>query len=175
MSFDDANSVDDAFSEYDNAIFIWPERETLVKEKPSLACLCKNQPDVFISHSSLDKELIVNPLQAYLQGEQIGTWLDSYEIDYGDNIYLKVNEGIEQAKVGLFILTDHFFDKRSGWPLTEFTTFFMEMMKSNKKVLLVNAGADQDKIHATMKSYKIIDWFGKESLPEIGKAIAKLL
>ncbi|WP_080760283.1 toll/interleukin-1 receptor domain-containing protein [Pseudoalteromonas luteoviolacea] len=69
-------------------------------------------------------------------------------------MYLKVNEGIENSDIGLFVLTDNFFDSGSGWPLSEFSTFFMEMMKSNKKVLMINAGVSPDKMHAMMKSYK---------------------
>jgi hypothetical protein len=131
----------------------------------------RNESKVFISHSSKDKDLIVNPLNSYLQANNIGTWLDSYEIDYGDNIYLKINDGIEKSDVGLFILTDHFFDSSSGWPLSEFSTFFMEMMKSNKKVLMLNAGVSPEKMHATMKAYKYLDWANGAGLPQIANEI----
>jgi hypothetical protein len=137
--------------------------------------MTKNQSKVFISHASKDKELIVNPLNAYLQAEGIGTWLDSYEIDYGDNIYQKVNEGIENSKVGIFILTNNFFDSASGWPLAEFSTFFMELMKSNKKVLMVNAGVDPEKMHSMMKAYRYLNWDDGSGLPEIANAIKKKL
>ncbi|WP_180768363.1 hypothetical protein, partial [Vibrio parahaemolyticus] len=76
---------------------------------------------------------------------------------------------------GLFILTDSFFDSASGWPLTEFSAFFMEMMKNNKKVLLVNAGVDESKLHALMKVYKYIMWDNGNGLPEIANAINRRL
>ncbi|HCH5776621.1 TPA: toll/interleukin-1 receptor domain-containing protein [Vibrio parahaemolyticus] len=155
--------------------FLFPERELFETVNPQYKAMFKNASRVFISHSSKDKEQIVNPLNSYLQANDIGTWLDSYEIDYGDNIYLKVNEGIENADLGLFILTDSFFDSASGWPLTEFSAFFMEMMKNNKKVLLVNAGVDESKLHALMKVYKYIMWDNGNGLPEIANAINRRL
>ncbi|WP_082988898.1 toll/interleukin-1 receptor domain-containing protein [Janthinobacterium psychrotolerans] len=135
LTFIDEAMVDSAFCDESGFLFHWPEREYLESKHPQYKSMKKNESKVFISHSSKDKEFIVNPLNAYLQAESIGTWLDSYEIDYGDSIYIKVNEGIENANVGIFILTDNFFDSSSGWPINEFSSFFMEMMKSKKRSL----------------------------------------
>ncbi|MFG5776387.1 hypothetical protein ACFIQF_04880 [Comamonas sp. J-3] len=86
-----------------------------------------------------------------------------------------MNEGIENANVGVFILTENFFDGSSGWPLTEFSTFFMELMKNNKKVLMVNAGIAPEKIHSMMKAYRYLDWNDGKGLPEIANAIKRKL
>ena len=155
--------------------FHWPEKAYFEKNNPQYACMNKNESRVFISHSSKDKEKIVNPLNSYLQANDIATWLDSYEIDYGDNIYLKVNEGIEKSDVGLFILTDNFFDSASGWPLAEFSSFFVELMKSNKKVIMLNAGVTPEKMHSMMKTYKYLTWDNGSGLPEIANAINKVI
>lgn len=176
QTFIDELMVDIAFvSEGGGFLFHWPEREFLESKHPQYRAMSRDISKVFISHSSRDKELIVNPLNAYLQAQGIGTWLDSYEIDYGENIYLKVNEGIEKAKVGVFVLTDNFFDSSSGWPLTEFSTFFTELMKSNKKVLMVNAGVNPDKVHSIMKAYRYLFWNEGKGLPEIANAIKRKL
>ncbi|WP_152032436.1 MULTISPECIES: toll/interleukin-1 receptor domain-containing protein [Pseudomonas] len=175
ITFIEETMVDMALVSEPSFVFLWPERELFETLNPQYKQMKRNDSKVFISHSSKDKELIVGPLNAYLQAEGIGTWLDSYEIDYGDNIYLKVNEGIENSKVGIFILTNNFFDSASGWPITEFSTFFMDLMKNNKKVLMVNAGVDQDKIHAMMKAYKYLNWDDGEGLPELANAIRRKL
>jgi hypothetical protein len=167
--------VDALIVENKNNQFLFPEKERINEFHPQYRCLKKNEARVFLSHSSKDKELIVNPINAFLQAEGIGTWLDSYEIDYGDNIYLKVNKGIESSDVGLFILTDNFFDVSSGWPVTEFSTFFMEAMSNNKKLLFINAGVSPENMHAIMKSYKYLTWTGLDSLPDIGAAIIRKL
>ncbi|MGP9417104.1 toll/interleukin-1 receptor domain-containing protein, partial [Halomonas sp. AOP7-E1-9] len=176
VTFIDEEMVDLVLTKEGGATpFLWPEKESFEEKNPQYACMKKNESRVFISHSSKDKELIVNSLNSYFQANDIATWLDSYEIDYGDNIYLKVNEGIEDSDVGLFILTDNFFDSESGWPLSEFSTFFMEMMKSNKKVLMINAGVSPDKMHAMMKSYKYLTWNDRSALPEIANAVKRIL
>ncbi|PJH88536.1 hypothetical protein CVG87_12705 [Pseudomonas sp. WCS365] len=175
ITFIEETMVDMALVSEPSFVFLWPERELFETLNPQYKQMKRNDSKVFISHSSKDKELIVGPLNAYLQAEGIGTWLDSYEIDYGDNIYLKVNEGIENSKVGIFILTNNFFDSASGWPITEFSTFFMDLMKNSKKVLMVNAGVDQDKIHAMMKAYKYLNWDDGEGLPELANAIRRKL
>ncbi|UII13512.1 hypothetical protein LRP86_00367 [Pseudomonas brassicacearum] len=48
-------------------------------------------------------------------------------------------------------------------------------MKNSKKVLMVNAGVDQDKIHAMMKAYKYLNWDDGEGLPELANAIRRKL
>lgn len=156
-------------------LFLFPEKLTFEKNNPQFACLSRNESKVFLSHSSKDKELIVNPLNAYLQANNIATWLDSYEIDYGDNIYLKVDEGIKKSDVGLFILTDNFFDSASGWPMAEFSTFFMGFMKNNKKVLMLNAGVSSNNMPAMMSAYKYISWENGAGISEVANAINKLI
>ena len=176
QTFTNDIQVDLSFvSEGGGFLFHYPEREFLEEKYPQYKSMKPNIAKVFLSHSSKDKDLIVNPLNSYLQAEGIGTWLDSFEIDYGDNIYLKVNEGIENSNIGIFVLTDNFFDSTSGWPLTEFSAFFMELMKNNKKVLMINAGIDPQRIHTTMKAYRYIDWKDGKGLPDIANAIKRKL
>ncbi|WP_367648952.1 hypothetical protein [Pandoraea communis] len=90
-------------------------------------------------------------------------------------MYVKVNEGIEKSEVGVFILTNNFFDSSSGWPITEFSTFFMELMRGSKKVIMLNAGVDPGKIDSMMKAYRYLDWNDGRGLPELGNAIRRKL
>lgn len=176
MTFIDEEAIDQVvIDEGGGPLFHWLERELLESKHPQYKPMKPNQSRVFISHSSKDKERIVNPLNSYLQAHGIATWLDSYEIDYGDNIYIKVNEGIEKSDVGILVLTNNFFDNSSGWPITEFSTFFMELMKGNKKVIMLNAGVDPEKIHSMMRAYRYLDWNDGKGLPELGNSIKKKL
>lgn len=176
QTFIDADMVDFAITpEGGGYLFLWPERELFEKQHPQYKNINEKQSKVFISHSSKDKLNIVNPLNAYLQANDIATWLDSYEIDYGDNIFIKVNEGIEESAVGLFVLTDNFFNSDSGWSLAEFSTFFTDLMKSNKKVLMLDAGVSPKNMLGMMKAYRYISWDNGASLPEIANAINKII
>ncbi|HGN9371485.1 TPA: toll/interleukin-1 receptor domain-containing protein [Citrobacter pasteurii] len=175
LTFIDTEMVDIVLTEKGNSHpFIWPEREYFERAYPQYIDIQKKESKVFISHSSKDKSLIVNPINSYLQANDIATWYDSYEIDYGDNILVKVNEGIEKSDIGLFVLTDNFFDSRSGWPLTEFSAFFMSLMNSKKKILMIDAGVTESKIMDIMKVYRYIHWNDGSALPEIANAINRL-
>lgn len=151
--------------------FLLPERSTFEDANPQFKAARPEVARVFLSHSSRDKEHVVLPLYSFLQSENIPVWLDSFEIDYGDNIYVKVTEAIEQCDIGLFVLTSNFFDPSSGWPVAEFASFFGEMMKRKKKILMLNAGVEHASIHALMRPYKYIDWNDGKGLAEVAKAI----
>lgn len=175
VTFLDAEMVDLSFSREAGPLFLLPERALFEEVYPQYKKMVRNDPKVFIGHSSKDKEKIIGPLNSFLQSAGVGTWLDSYEIHPGDNIYLKVNEGIENSTVGIFVLTNDFFDSVSGWPITEFSTFFMSLMTGGKKVLIVNAGVDEEKIHAMMKTYKYLVWDEGRGLPDIANAVRRAL
>ncbi len=151
--------------------FIFPDRKKLEESSPQFKAAKPEAARVFLSHSSMDKEKIVLPLYSHLQSERIPVWLDSFEIDYGENIYLKVTEGVEQCELGLFVLTNNFFDTSSGWPIAEFSSFFGEAMKKKKKIIMINAGVDHSNINALMRPYLYIDWANGKGLPEVVKAI----
>lgn len=169
----DSGMVDMCLTSEGSFPFIFPERATFEQAHPQYKNAKPQAARVFLSHSSRDKERVVFPLYSYLQSENIPVWLDSFEIDYGENIYLKVSEAIEQCEVGLFVLTENFFDPSSGWPVTEFSSFFGDMMKKKKKILMVNAGVEHASVHALMRPYKYIEWAGGKGLPEIAKAVRR--
>ncbi len=169
----DSGMVDMFLTPEANFPFIFPERAAFEEAHPQFKPARSEAARVFLSHSSRDKERVVLPLYSFLQNEDIPVWLDSFEIDYGENIYLKVSEAIDQCEVGLFVLTNNFFDPSSGWPVAEFSTFFGDMMKRKKKVLMLNAGVEHASIHALMRPYKYIDWDDGKGLAEIAKAIRR--
>jgi len=66
--------------------------------------------DVFISHSSQDKELFVRPLAAKLKAQELSIWFDEDCIDAGDNILLAILSGIREAVCTVLIITEN------SWP-----------------------------------------------------------
>ena len=59
---------------------------------------------VFLSHSSKDKPFVRDLADALETGGEIKVWLDEREIGYGENIVLKIEEGLD-ANVVLLILS----------------------------------------------------------------------
>ena len=73
--------------------------------------------DVFICHASEDKLTIIKPLLAALDKEGITYWYDEAEINWGESIPNKVNEGLRISRYVMVILSNFFLSK--NWPQRE--------------------------------------------------------
>ncbi|MFB9377602.1 toll/interleukin-1 receptor domain-containing protein [Kineococcus gynurae] len=70
----------------------------------------------FISHASEDKPFVKNLADTLIR-YGIETWYDDYEIDLGDSIRGRINEGLSASKYGVVVLSHNFFNKK--WPKAE--------------------------------------------------------
>jgi TIR domain len=78
---------------------------------------------VFLSHSSKDKPF-VRDLAAALEAEgEMEVWLDEREIDYGENILLKIADGLDADFVLLILSPD---SVNSKWVKEEWTDAYWE-------------------------------------------------
>lgn len=82
---------------------------------------------VFLSHSSNDKPFIHSLADAMEAGGEIKVWLDEREIDYGQNIVLKIADGLN-ADFVLLILSPDPVD--SKWVKEEWTDAYWEQVES---------------------------------------------
>lgn len=73
--------------------------------------------DIFISHSSKDKDPIVRNLAEHLRALQLDVWVDEDVILCGDNILDEIKKGIEYSVCIALILTPAFFE--SNWTSLE--------------------------------------------------------
>ena len=77
----------------------------------------ENWKDVFISHASQDKSTYVLPLKHALDAEGVSSWLDAFEITWGDSIVGEVNVALARSDYVLVCLSNHFLDR--PWPEAE--------------------------------------------------------
>jgi hypothetical protein len=70
--------------------------------------------DVFISHASEDKEIVVRPLAHALQETGLTVWYDEFELRIGDSLRRKIDKGLANSRFGVVVLSHAFFGK--GWP-----------------------------------------------------------
>jgi hypothetical protein len=89
--------------------------------------------DVFISHASEDKDIIVAPLAAALRQRGLSVWFDSFALRIGDSLRRKIDAGIARSRFGIVVLSPSFFTK--GWPQYELDGL-VTMAVSGKQVLL---------------------------------------
>ena len=87
--------------------------------------------DVFISHSSKDKDKIVYPLVQQLKQRNIGVWLDADEILAGDTIISAIEKGIANAFCTVLIITPSFLE--SFWTPLEIG---LTLSKQNTDVII---------------------------------------
>lgn len=73
--------------------------------------------DVFISHSSEDKEAYIYPLTTSFKQHGITYWLDSENIGWGDQVLVKINEGMSKSRYVLLCLSKSFIKK--NWAAEE--------------------------------------------------------
>lgn len=70
--------------------------------------------DVFLCHANEDKERVVRPLYQEFTATGISCWLDEAEIQWGDSIIKKVNEGLANSKYVIIVISESLLsDKRS--------------------------------------------------------------
>jgi hypothetical protein len=69
--------------------------------------------DVFISHASEDKEVVVRPLANALRDQGLNVWYDEFELRIGDSLRRKIDLGLANSRVGLVVLSQSFISK--GW------------------------------------------------------------
>lgn len=73
--------------------------------------------DVFISHSSADKEAVVTPLWRALNDRGVRVWVDAGELRIGMSLRREIDRGISNSRFGVVVLSPAFFG--AHWPESE--------------------------------------------------------
>jgi hypothetical protein len=94
----------------------------------------KTVQDLFISHAGADKAEYVLPLTQALREQKVTFWLDSSEIAWGDNIVMKINEGLRESKFALLCLSKNFL--RRPWPENELSSILAIQNNTGMKRVL---------------------------------------
>lgn len=71
----------------------------------------KKEYDVFVSHASEDKELIVRPLVEALESRGINVWYDENNLRLGDSLRRKIDQGLVKSRFGIIVLSKDFINK----------------------------------------------------------------
>ena len=89
--------------------------------------------DVFISHTSEDKEAVVRPLATALRDAGLSVWYDEFELRIGDSLRRKIDRGLANSRFGVVVLSRAFFGR--GWPEYELNGLVTRTV-SGEQVLL---------------------------------------
>jgi hypothetical protein len=85
-----------------------PVTSTQRREKP----VRQNQEhwDIFISHSSEDKNEIARPLADALVAKGLAVWYDDFSLKLGDSLRESIDRGLSRSRFGVVILSPYFFE-----------------------------------------------------------------
>ncbi len=73
--------------------------------------------DVFICHSSEDKQPFVMSLAERLTAKGVRVWLDAFVLRLGDSLRRSIERGLASSRYGVVVLSPRFFEKE--WPQKE--------------------------------------------------------
>jgi len=151
---------------YTNEIFLHPDRSLYNEIFPPIMKEMTNY-SVFLSHSSIDKpkvEIVFNELQK----SNISAWFDRYQINPGDSITDKINDGLDKSKLGLLFLSKSFLDSKSGWTMSEANYFFQKRMRDKTtKFIVINMDLKHDEMPPLMQDYLYINYDDSDAINRI--------
>ena len=100
--------------------------------------------DLFISHASEDKENFVRPLANALIAEAVQVWFDEFELQIGDSLRQKIDEGLSRSRYGLVVFSPTFFAKH--WPQYEMDGLIARQMAGERVILPIWHRLTRDEI-----------------------------
>ncbi len=129
--------------------------------------------DLFVSHATADKERYILPLTSALFNRGVTFWLDSFEIGWGDNFIVKINDGLRNSRFGLLCLSKNFLGRQ--WPETEMAAVLaIQNTNGIKKVLplILNSKAKIFKIYPILAGFSYREF--KIGIDTIAEELATL-
>jgi hypothetical protein len=88
---------------------------------------------LFISHAWEDKADFVEPLVVALKEVGFDVWYDMFEMNIGDSLRQKIDQGLKECDFGVVVLSKHFFSKK--WPQAELDGL-LALEEANRKMIL---------------------------------------
>lgn len=115
-----------------------PIQDRALSEIPSLIrpeSQTTGEYDVFISHASEDKDVVVRPLAEALKSQGLTVWYDEFELKIGDSLRRRIDAGLARSRFGIVVLSRDFTKK--SWTNYELDGIISKVMSGEQVVLPV--------------------------------------
>ena len=173
MTFLDENMVDLVMTDEQNLLFLYPSRQ-IVQEMWGGVSM-KKDTRVFLSHSSKDKK-VVDEIFNQFQINEIDAWYDKYQIEPGDSVTEKINQGLEKSDIGIICISNNFLNSASGWTKNELNYFIQRRMRNpDKPFIVVNFDVPHNELPPLVQDYKYIDFSESDAMEILVNSIKKRL
>lgn len=108
--FNAVTLIDSASVEAGRQLFQWRSRAALTAAGFDLSAF-GHRPKVFLSHQA-DRKSSVLDLQARLAARDLPTWMDVFDIDYGQNLAETIEHGVESSAAVIFWVSPGFLQSK---------------------------------------------------------------
>ncbi|MBE3097863.1 MAG: TIR domain-containing protein [Planctomycetes bacterium] len=123
--------------------------------------------DVFLSHSSKDKE-VVRALAERLRKDGLRVWFDEWEIKPRDSIPAKIEDGLEHSRVLVLCMSANAFG--SDWAQLESGTFrFRDPLNKDRRFIPLRL--DEAPIKNSVANFSTINWLPDDREQEYPKLL----
>lgn len=131
--------------------------------------------DVFISHASEEKDVVVRQLATALQAAGLSVWYDEFELSIGDSLRRKIDHGLANSRFGIVILSQAFF--RKGWTNYELDGLVTLSVSGDQVLLPIWHNISRQEVMAFSPSLadKVARDTAAYTVEEIAEEIAELI
>lgn len=128
--------------------------------------------DVFICHSSEDKDSLVRPLAKALTDKGLNVWFDETTLKVGDRLRGEIDFGLRSSRYGIVVLSQSFF-KKKAWTQYELDGLADMEVSGQKVILPIWHNVDHDTV--AKYSHSLANRIAINSKDSIEKIVADLL
>ena len=156
VSINNEMEVDAVITEEGNNIFLFDSKD-IMNQKFNDNTKRQNKKKIFLSHTSEDKCEVDNIFNEFQKAE-ISVWYDKYEINLGDSISDKIDEGLKSSDIGIICISKKFLN--SNWAKTELNYFLQKRLNTGEKTFIVlNFDVPHNELPALLQDYKYLNYF----------------
>lgn len=131
--------------------------------------------DVFISHASEDKDMVVRPLAIALKNKDVNVWYDEFELKIGDSLRRKIDQGLSKSKFGIVVISRSFIKK--GWTNYELDGLMTKAISGEQIILPIWHDITKQEVidYSPSLADKVARNTSQETVEEIAEEIAELI
>lgn len=133
------------------------------------------QYDVFISHSSEDKEAVVRPLANTLKEKGVNVWYDEFELKIGDSLRRKIDQGLAKSRFGIVVISKSFINK--GWTNYELDGLMTKAISGQQILLPIWHNITKQEVidYSPSLADKVARNTSQQNIDEIAEEISEMI